>query len=461
MWRLQPTVGERDLWHLDLPGVLGEAPWAWGSPQVSVQGWGGVGPHVGRPLSPPGSESGGDIGDEASPLLCSFVRSVTMDKWKDVELEKMKAGGNARFREFLESQEDYDPCWSLQEKYNSRAAALFRDRVRQAARHVEAAPATGTEVPCGSDHSMEAACHLRGDSMHGLGSSHLEDLGGLWFTGLRMGFPPRFREALCPDTSVHAAKAPLRTSVPAGKAHRSGCRKRASETKSLPVWRPHPAEPPARGVKPEGLCGGQGVHCGQEHLGHLDGPLLSDPGSLGRWLLWPKAKNGLWSHHPPRAGLRLNPGHCCPLPTGSSSSSLLASSVLGSAQPLPPPSSVVRFWSEGLQTVAQCLLWPWSPWFPCGPPAGSGRHGAPVAPVPPEPRLPYFSPVSAAEPKLELPSAQSLVFRGARHEQVGVTAPPRDPCGHVPTLCWPLTFDPPLQSLWPGAELLRLWGQGF
>ncbi|XP_058143292.1 ADP-ribosylation factor GTPase-activating protein 1 isoform X1 [Dasypus novemcinctus] len=59
----------------------------------------------------------------------SFVRSVTMDKWKDVELEKMKAGGNAKFREFLESQEDYDPCWSLQEKYNSKAAALFRDKV--------------------------------------------------------------------------------------------------------------------------------------------------------------------------------------------------------------------------------------------------------------------------------------------------------------------------------------------
>lgn len=60
----------------------------------------------------------------------SFVRSVTMDKWKDIELEKMKAGGNLKFREFLESQEDYDPCWSLQEKYNSRAAALFRDKVK-------------------------------------------------------------------------------------------------------------------------------------------------------------------------------------------------------------------------------------------------------------------------------------------------------------------------------------------
>lgn len=59
----------------------------------------------------------------------SFVRSVTMDKWKDIELEKMKAGGNAKFRQFLESQEDYDPCWSLQDKYNSKAAALFRDQV--------------------------------------------------------------------------------------------------------------------------------------------------------------------------------------------------------------------------------------------------------------------------------------------------------------------------------------------
>lgn len=64
------------------------------------------------------------------PLVSSFVRSVTMDKWKDIELEKMKAGGNAKFREFLESQEDYDPCWSLQDKYSSRAAALFRDKVR-------------------------------------------------------------------------------------------------------------------------------------------------------------------------------------------------------------------------------------------------------------------------------------------------------------------------------------------
>uniref|UniRef100_UPI00358F77B5 ADP-ribosylation factor GTPase-activating protein 1-like isoform X2 n=1 Tax=Myxine glutinosa TaxID=7769 RepID=UPI00358F77B5 len=58
----------------------------------------------------------------------SFVRSVTMDKWKDMELEKMKAGGNARFRQFLESH-DADRNWNLQEKYNSKEAALYRDKI--------------------------------------------------------------------------------------------------------------------------------------------------------------------------------------------------------------------------------------------------------------------------------------------------------------------------------------------
>ncbi|XP_054530608.1 ADP-ribosylation factor GTPase-activating protein 1 isoform X15 [Pan troglodytes] len=81
----------------------------------------------------------------------SFVRSVTMDKWKDIELEKMKAGGNAKFREFLESQEDYDPCWSLQEKYNSRAAALFRDKVATLAKgrewSLESSPAQNWTPP--------------------------------------------------------------------------------------------------------------------------------------------------------------------------------------------------------------------------------------------------------------------------------------------------------------------------
>ncbi|XP_028855254.1 ADP-ribosylation factor GTPase-activating protein 1 isoform X5 [Denticeps clupeoides] len=59
----------------------------------------------------------------------SFVRSVSMDKWKDIELEKMRAGGNGKFRLFLELQDDYDHNWTMQEKYNSKAAALYRDKV--------------------------------------------------------------------------------------------------------------------------------------------------------------------------------------------------------------------------------------------------------------------------------------------------------------------------------------------
>jgi len=59
----------------------------------------------------------------------SFVRSVTMDKWKDIEVEKMKAGGNNRAREYFKSRGDCRAGMSLQEKYNSKTAALYRDKI--------------------------------------------------------------------------------------------------------------------------------------------------------------------------------------------------------------------------------------------------------------------------------------------------------------------------------------------
>lgn len=52
-----------------------------------------------------------------------------MDKWKDLELEKMKVGGNQRARQFFEDQSDYDDSMSIQQKYNTRAAALYRDKI--------------------------------------------------------------------------------------------------------------------------------------------------------------------------------------------------------------------------------------------------------------------------------------------------------------------------------------------
>jgi ADP-ribosylation factor GTPase-activating protein 1 len=53
-----------------------------------------------------------------------------MDKWKDLELEKMKAGGNRKAKEFFASQSDYNiNTMNLQQRYNSRAAALYRDKI--------------------------------------------------------------------------------------------------------------------------------------------------------------------------------------------------------------------------------------------------------------------------------------------------------------------------------------------
>ncbi|KAK9695954.1 putative GTPase activating protein for Arf [Popillia japonica] len=59
----------------------------------------------------------------------SFVRSITMDKWKDIELEKMKVGGNRNARIFFEAQSDYHDGMSIQQKYNTKAAALYRDKI--------------------------------------------------------------------------------------------------------------------------------------------------------------------------------------------------------------------------------------------------------------------------------------------------------------------------------------------
>ena len=74
----------------------------------------------------------------------SFVRSISMDKWKELELEKMKVGGNKNAREFFESQPDWDDNMSITQKYNTKAAALYRDRIATLARGESWTPNTST-----------------------------------------------------------------------------------------------------------------------------------------------------------------------------------------------------------------------------------------------------------------------------------------------------------------------------
>ncbi|KAG2212788.1 hypothetical protein INT46_002116, partial [Mucor plumbeus] len=59
----------------------------------------------------------------------SFVRSISMDKWFDDQLKKMDIGGNKNAREFFESQPDYSPNMAPLQKYSSRFATLYRDKL--------------------------------------------------------------------------------------------------------------------------------------------------------------------------------------------------------------------------------------------------------------------------------------------------------------------------------------------
>ena len=52
-----------------------------------------------------------------------------MDKWKETELSKMKVGGNKIAREFFEDEEDNWDSMSIQQRYNTKAAALYREKI--------------------------------------------------------------------------------------------------------------------------------------------------------------------------------------------------------------------------------------------------------------------------------------------------------------------------------------------
>jgi len=95
----------------------------------------------------------------------SFVRSVTMDKWKDLEIEKMRCGGNDRLNEYLESKPDYRPGWSIQEKYNTKSAALYRDKISTEAKGGKWNEATS------SAQSYKPHTPVAGTAQHGSGGS--------------------------------------------------------------------------------------------------------------------------------------------------------------------------------------------------------------------------------------------------------------------------------------------------
>ncbi|KAK4478575.1 hypothetical protein RD792_014061 [Penstemon davidsonii] len=59
----------------------------------------------------------------------SFVRSVTMDSWSEIQLKKMELGGNEKFNNFI-SQYGIPKETEIVAKYNTNAASVYRDRIQ-------------------------------------------------------------------------------------------------------------------------------------------------------------------------------------------------------------------------------------------------------------------------------------------------------------------------------------------
>ncbi|XP_044473037.1 probable ADP-ribosylation factor GTPase-activating protein AGD6 [Mangifera indica] len=59
----------------------------------------------------------------------SFVRSVTMDSWSEIQIKKMESGGNERLNAFL-AQYGIPKETDIVIKYNTNAASIYRDKIQ-------------------------------------------------------------------------------------------------------------------------------------------------------------------------------------------------------------------------------------------------------------------------------------------------------------------------------------------
>jgi len=60
----------------------------------------------------------------------TFVRSTTMDKWTDEQIEKMKLGGNNNCKSFFEASPEYRADMKITEKYTSFFATQYKDKLQ-------------------------------------------------------------------------------------------------------------------------------------------------------------------------------------------------------------------------------------------------------------------------------------------------------------------------------------------
>ncbi|KAJ1818187.1 Zn finger-containing GTPase- Activating Protein for ARF, partial [Coemansia sp. RSA 2598] len=102
----------------------------------------------------------------------SFVRSITMDKWSPEQVKRMELGGNAKAKAFFRTQPDYKDGMSIKDKYNSRFAELWRQKLT-----AECEGRTWTAPPAGSTISPPARSNTSSPALLGNSSAQRKAFG--------------------------------------------------------------------------------------------------------------------------------------------------------------------------------------------------------------------------------------------------------------------------------------------
>ncbi|KAJ2704401.1 Zn finger-containing GTPase- Activating Protein for ARF [Coemansia sp. IMI 203386] len=102
----------------------------------------------------------------------SFVRSISMDKWSLEQVKRMELGGNAKANAFFRSQPDYKDGMSIKDKYNSRFAELWRQKLT-----AECEGRAWTAPPAGSTVSPPARSNTASPALLGNNSAQRKAFG--------------------------------------------------------------------------------------------------------------------------------------------------------------------------------------------------------------------------------------------------------------------------------------------
>ena len=158
-------MGVSHVRNMDLPRMFGQTPWPWRA-------------FIIRAIRFDGQMEGHWIGENEGEF---DAMKLTMDIYELTAIPQV--GGNQNAREFLDSQSDYDDSMSIQQKYNTKAAALYRDKISTLAQgkqwSADSSPAQNyASSSIGSSQHSSSRATSSSKSYQDLGGAGYQDNGG-------------------------------------------------------------------------------------------------------------------------------------------------------------------------------------------------------------------------------------------------------------------------------------------